>query len=252
VQFPYFPGAIYPSELVFFLSLCIQAKVGCIIESGRGEGYSTAVIAAFGEAKNIRIVSIDTEDIPERARECRRRLAQFKRLEVLAGNAFDEIPRLLRGESRPVALLIDGPKYDESIYLSAASVAFGSVSVVAHHNIQPEIAYWYSHFVERFPRSGRLEDSGIKDHPAFKEFREWEQRETSRYEDLGRSLESTSLLASLLPEPGPSTRYLKGPSLKHTAYATILYWWWKLGTPAKGGIYFLIKLKNKIKGRLGI
>jgi hypothetical protein len=224
-EFPYYLGSIFPSEMALYLLRCEQANIGSIIESGRGEGYSTAVIAAYGEAKGIPVVTVDWETNPELAIRCRQRLARFQSLEVIQGDMFDEMPGLLDHADGQVALLIDGPKYSEAIFLSAAATALGSVRVVAHHNTEPGVP-WHSHFIARFPEAGRFEDSEFPNCTNFHKFREWEFAVTEG--TPARSIENTSLMVTVLPSPGPTRVYLRGPSLFHTLGATSLYWAWKL------------------------
>ena len=77
LDFPYFPGGIFPSEMALFLHHCEKTGVECIIESGRGEGYSTAVIAAYAQARQVQVLSTDFEAHPDIARRCRERLARY-------------------------------------------------------------------------------------------------------------------------------------------------------------------------------
>jgi predicted O-methyltransferase YrrM len=220
-----YPAGIFPSEMAFFLLRCQQVGIDSIIESGRGEGYSTSVLAAFGESRGIAVFSIDWEIDPPMAARCRQRLARFPRLELVVGSAFDELPSLLCRAPGQIALLIDGPKYDEAIYLSAAAAAYGRVRIIAHHNMDPSTT-WYRHLACRFPNVERLEDSELFRCSAFPEFREWETEITK---DLsGRTLESTSLGLTVLPHPGPCSAHLRGPSRVHTLCATALYWAWKV------------------------
>jgi hypothetical protein len=249
LDFSFFPGAIYPSELACFLRQCENAHVDCIVESGRADGYSTAVLAAFGEQRNIEVISIDMESDKPRALACRKRLEPYKKLRLLDGNAFHVLPDLLtslRADRHAIALLIDGPKMHEAIYLSAAAVAFSAVKVVSHHNTEPGTP-WYDHFLQRFPNVERVEESELGRSKEFEEFREWERQFTGDYKSLGRDLSATSLVVSALPAVGPDKRYLRGPSFKHSCYALALYSWWCLGRPWWGLIRAFIHVKNRVK-----
>ncbi len=229
LDFPYFAGAVYPSEMAFFLYECERAGIKCIIESGRGDGYSTAVIAAYGESKRIRIISIDRETDQRRAGDCRRRLSRYSRLELVVGDTFYKLPKLLRSTNGPVALLIDGPKGHEAIYLSAAAAAYGPIKVISHHNVHPGHTRLCSHFVKCFAGAPRLEDSELFRSEAFGEFRDWERRATENYRGPGRELDQTSLVVSVLPSTGPDPDYLHKASLSHRVNSTSLFLWWKAG-----------------------
>ena len=227
VEYPWFPGAIFPSEMAFFLFQCEVAGVDCLIESGRQDGYSTAVIAAYAQAKRIHAASIDVERDPARAAACRERLRWFTNLELVVGNTFTELPSLLNSQKQRIALLIDGPKRHEAIYLSAAAAALGPIRLVAHHSGTPETD-WYPHFAYRFPNPRYLEDSALPQSAAFEAFRRWEEAL------VGQPIAHSGLVLSVLPQPGPSPRYLSGPSPRRTLSAMVWYWWWKLGCPGGG------------------
>lgn len=225
VDFPYHTSSIFPSEMAYFLYCCEQVGVDCIIESGRYEGYSTAVIGAYGKLRTIRVVSVDLETDALVAQRCRESLQRYPNVELVAGDAFWEIPRFLRSKHRSIALLLDGPKFHKSIYLSAAAAACGRIRIIAHHNMAPESAYWYAHFAWRFPQPQRLEDSHVFHCPSFAQFRDWELNVTR---GSHRNLHRTSLMISILPHSRPDLRYLMGPSLRHTLGAVFLHLSWRV------------------------
>jgi len=225
LEYPFFPGAIFPSEMAFFLYSCDMTGVAAIIESGRQDGYSTAVLASHGDVRGIPVISIDIELEPQRAQVARERLARFKTLDVRRGNSYRLVPRVLRNLPGPVALLIDGPKEHEAIYLSAAAAAFGSVGLVAHHNTEPGTR-WHPHFIARFGEAGFFEQSDLARDPDAPGFRQWE-REFTR--DTNRDLAQTSLAIARLSPEGPKLRHLRGPNAWHTLNATSLYLSWRAG-----------------------
>lgn len=227
VDYPYVPSAIYPSEMAYFLCMCERAESDCIIESGRDQGYSTAVLGAYGEQFGKRVISIDIEMDREIARACRQRLSRYPKLELLAGDSFRILPRLLREERRRIALLVDGPKLHEAIFLSAASCATGTICMVAHHNIAYDNDV-FPHFCKHFPNAQRLEQSEVYKSESFPEFRAWERSLT---QGTHRDLERTTLLLSVLPKAGPDAQYLEGLTSKQTRAAKYVVWWWKLGAP---------------------
>jgi len=247
VDFPYFPGAIYPSEMAFFLYHCEEAGIDCIIESGRSDGYSTAVIGAYGEARAIRVVSIDVEADRNRAMECRKRLGRYTDLELIVGDTFYELPRILGSVRGKIALLIDGPKYSPATYLSAAATAYGPVRIIAHHNVSPEYTHLCSHFLECFSDARRLEGSELYQSLDFTEFRKWETRITEDYRGPGRDLEKTSLVVSVLPRTGPDREYLWKSSVRHMLSTTTLFLWWKAGCPGWRAIHGGIRLGTFLK-----
>lgn len=236
VDHPYFLSAIYPSEMAYFLYVCDKAGIDCIIESGRDQGYSTAVLAAYGQLRNKRVISIDIEMDRRVAAACRQRLSRYPRLELIAGDSFRILPQLLKNERGRIALLIDGPKLHEAIYLSAASCAYGTVAVVAHHNVAYDDDV-FPHFTRRFPKANRLEQSEIYECASFPEFREWERAMT---QGTARDLNRSTLLVSVLSKPGPDVGYLEGLTSKQTRSTRYIFWWWKAGAP---NLWFLRPLK---------
>jgi predicted O-methyltransferase YrrM len=245
LDFPYYRGGIFPSEMALFLYRCEQAGVKCIIESGRGEGYSTAVISAYGQARQIQVVSMDWEADSELAKRCKERLARFPDLKLVTGDAFNVLPTLLHEANGPIGLLIDGPKYDDAIYLSVAAAAYASVRVIAHHNSPPDTP-WYRHFGERFPQAHRVEDSELINAKDFDRFRAWERQIAK--DTPGRNVDDTSLVVSALPQAGPARGYLRGPSFRQTLAPTAVYWSWKLGLPAGS----IISRGRQLLARMGL
>jgi predicted O-methyltransferase YrrM len=226
IDYPYPVSGIFPSEMAFFLWRCERAGVECIIESGRYFGYSTAILAAYGELRGIRVVSIDVDSVPEATAASRRGLGRFQRLELITGDSFCALPRVLRTERRRIALLVDGPKSHAAVYLSAAACAIGTVCLVAHHNVEDGHADLLAHFGRRFPGAGRLESSELSRARGFSAFRVWE-RELTR--ETHRDLDRSTLLVSALPKSGPELSYLEGLTSQQTWTATCLFWWWKTG-----------------------
>jgi predicted O-methyltransferase YrrM len=232
-EVPYFVGAIFPSEMALFLHECARARVDAIVESGRQDGYSTALIARYGESQGVAAISIDYEDAAyrDRAIACRQRLSPYRALRIEAGDAFVRLPAVLKGlEACRIALLIDGPKGHEAVYLSAAACALAPIAVVAHHNTAPDTP-WYPHFSHRFPDPRRVEGSALPRCPGFSAFREWERTQVAVDRRGLRDVEQTSLACSVLTRPTPSRLYLSGPSPGFTLRAWVCRTFWQLGRP---------------------
>ena len=132
-------GAIYPSEMVFFLTRCEQSEVASVIESGRQDGYSTAILGEYARRRGARVFSVDYEHDAARAARCRRRLAAYPELRLLRGDANTMLVQLVRQEApRRTALLVDGPKGFWALALMFACAAYGSVTAIALHNLGPQ------------------------------------------------------------------------------------------------------------------
>jgi hypothetical protein len=131
-------GAISPRELVYFLACCRVAGVTRVIESGRQDGVSTGIIAEALQPFGVTVASIDWEADRSQAEECRNRLAGMPNLELIKGDAAEEIPRLIaQSRKHVVALLIDGPKNFEALALLFAAAQSPTVRILAEHNLSP-------------------------------------------------------------------------------------------------------------------
>lgn len=127
-------GAIFPSEIAFFLACCELEGLHCVIESGRQDGYSTAVLGEWASQTGRHVVSIDLEADAERALACRARLAQWP-VELIRGSAYGEFGRAARANgSRRTGFLVDGPKGWPAISMMSAAL-HDNVQVVALHNL---------------------------------------------------------------------------------------------------------------------
>jgi hypothetical protein len=128
-------GAIYPSELAFFLAVCHAEGVTAIIESGRQDGYSTEILGLWAaRVKNVTVSSIDNEADQERANRCRQRLADLP-VTLLKDDACAALGREARRTApKPTALLIDGPKHFVAIALAAAA-ADEHLKIFSLHNL---------------------------------------------------------------------------------------------------------------------
>jgi hypothetical protein len=130
----YFPGGIFPRELAVFLAACDVCGVDFIAESGRQDGYSTAVLADYAERTGTRVVSMDRplNDEPERG------AAAHARLAGRPVTLLDGVTELLLGGAVPrdakrVAFLVDGPKgYDANRLILAAATTLPLVLVGCH------------------------------------------------------------------------------------------------------------------------
>ena len=127
-------GAIFPREMVFFLARCQAAGVKQIIESGRQDGYSTRILGEFAKRTGVAVVSIDYEDDKSRRQRCRTMLASFP-VELLTGDAFEEIGLSLQATCNKTAILIDGPKNWGAVSLLCASASFPQVAIISMHNL---------------------------------------------------------------------------------------------------------------------
>lgn len=134
-------GAIFPTELVFFLASCEAIDVRYIVESGRQDGYSTRILGEFARRTGVFAASIDYEEDAERGRRCRARLAGYP-IDLRVGSAFELLGTMIRdAPAGPIALLIDGPKGFSAVSVTAAAAGNPKVALISLHNLDPGKGY---------------------------------------------------------------------------------------------------------------
>lgn len=127
-------GSIFPSEMAFFLASCEVVGVTRVIESGRQDGYSTAILADWAGERGSKVISVDLEIEPERAAACRARLNN-KQVDLLKGSAYNCFAQTsFEQKSVPTAFLVDGPKGWPALSMMSASLTFGT-RLIAIHNL---------------------------------------------------------------------------------------------------------------------
>jgi hypothetical protein len=221
---------IYPAEMAAFLGLCEQEQIGAIVESGRGDhAYSTQILAAYGKQMSVPIVSMDVTPIEKKV--FKEVLSSYENLHCLTGDAFNILPRAIKGLDGTVALLVDGPKTELANTLSfVASTVFTDIHVIAHHNCPAESS-WGEQFTQMFPGRFHYEDLELDGIQEWAEFKKWEAQWVGDYElydevhqVVGRSLQTSSLAMAILPSgqrPARRVFDLKGETLR---YHPVLLW----------------------------
>lgn len=209
--FPTWKTGIYPSEMATFLALCDHVGIKGIVESGRGpDAYSTELLGWYGDQQQVTSVSLDFAPIAEFGYG--ERLESFSSLHCLNGNSIHLLPRALRMSGTPAALLVDGPKGHMANNFSASAASRYPLRIVAHHNCVPGSTL-YEEFSRAFPGAFHLEDLQLEKLDAWNEFKSWEKSATGGYEvedpktgKVGRSLDQSSLVMSVLPEAQETDR----------------------------------------------
>ncbi len=204
---------IYPGEMAAFLGLCDLCGVRSIVESGRGEhAYSSQILGEYSKVNNVQVVSIDLS--PIEGKGFQGRLGQYRKIRYVVGNAFDVLPRAIRGLNSPIALLLDGPKLEPANRLSLVATMMFDIRVIAHHNC-PLSSPWGKEFSSVFPNAFHYEDIGLPACSEWQEFKQWEAKRVNNYEVYdeahrmpGRSLKGSSLAMAYLPTPLRSKRRL--------------------------------------------
>ena len=221
---------IYPGEMAAFLGLCECSKIRSIIESGRGDGYSTQILGEYSDRTGTKVVSIDLEADPDQSRACRERLERYRNLACLAGNAFAVLPRAAASLRGPIALLLDGPKLEPANRLSLVASYMFEIAAVAHHNCPLE-APWGQEFSHLFPDAFHYEELGLMENIKWQEFKRWERIWVDHYEQFdevhrvrGRSLESSSLAMAVISGEKASLKRFHEVSTRPLRYNPFLLW----------------------------
>jgi predicted O-methyltransferase YrrM len=234
---------IYPAEMAAFLGLCDYSKIRSIIESGRGDGYSTEIIGEYGDRTDTDVVSIDLEADANQARACRKRLERYRNLTCLVGDAFAVLPRAAANLRGPIALLLDGPKLQPANRLSLVASYMFDVGVVAHHNCPLE-ASWGQEFSNLFPGAFHYEQLNLSVHGEWQEFKKWERDWVGGYEQYdevhmirGRSLELSSLAMAVISQMKPSLSLFRGLVTRPLRYNPFWLWTkWSIRRRVCGGL----------------
>lgn len=235
-------GAIFPSEMAFFLAACETLGVRAVVESGRQDGYSTEILGRWAVQRDVEIVSIDLEQEPDRAADCRQRLRSLP-LTLVKGNAYSEVGAAVRRLApRPTAILVDGPKGWPALSLVAASLE-QHVRLVSFHNL----ADWVPQRQWFVSRGGRFyEDEIPEPGPSWSELR---RREIEHTRSVGavRSQEVSSLgILTLDDERAARFRSSWGPQFGLHQPAVVRMLWQVAGFSLTPKLY---GLSYKMLGR---
>lgn len=169
-------GAIYPSEMVFFLASCVASGVELIVESGRQDGHSTEVLGEFARQTGMPVKSIDIEFDRDRGERCRKRLAHLP-VDMIVGDGFEEVGRLVMQTNKPLALLLDGPKLWGAISILSAAASWPCVRLLAMHNL--DAGYTTRAFMEKEVGEPIFYEDIIADSANMPNWTELRQQETT-------------------------------------------------------------------------
>jgi len=97
-------SGILPSEMLLFVSQCLERGVPHVIESGRLRGYSTEVLAKFKDFWHVTSI----EKRPDRPTD-QRLAARYKHVMLLCGDGVRLVRDSLTSHPRS-GILLDGPK----------------------------------------------------------------------------------------------------------------------------------------------
>jgi hypothetical protein len=120
---------IRPSEGFFIFALLAGDPPSRILESGRGRGYSTEILARCFPAA--RIISIEYDRHSPDVELAAKRLGTIRNVECKFGDARLELPRLIEPDD---CILIDGPKDFRALKLAFRILRTGKPRAVFLHD----------------------------------------------------------------------------------------------------------------------
>jgi predicted O-methyltransferase YrrM len=120
---------IRPSEGFFIFALLARDPPARILESGRGRGYSTEILARSFPAA--RVISIDSDRHSPDVELAAKRLGAIRNVECKFGDARLELPRLIQQDD---CILIDGPKDFRALKLAFRLLRTGEPRAVFLHD----------------------------------------------------------------------------------------------------------------------
>lgn len=123
---------IRPSEGLFLFALLAADPPRRILESGRGRGYSTQILARCFPAA--RIISVERERDSADVEIAAKRLEREKNVESSFGDGRVELPRLIEPGD---VVLIDGPKDFRALKLALHLLRTGKPRAVFLHDVTP-------------------------------------------------------------------------------------------------------------------
>lgn len=123
---------IRPSEGLFIFALLASDPPRRILESGRGRGYSTEILARCFPAA--RIISIERDRNSPDVELAAKRLEARNNVECKFGDARVELPQLIEHGD---VVLIDGPKDFRALKLALRLLRTGKARAVFLHDVLP-------------------------------------------------------------------------------------------------------------------
>lgn len=129
---------IFNSEMLLFISLVKYFGIKLIIESGRAKGQSSQIIALSCKNSSYKIYSIEAETYSPDIKVAFNNLKNFKNLNLLFGNSFNIIPKLITEEC---CILIDGPKGAGAIRLAKILIEKPLVKAIFIHDLHKDSPY---------------------------------------------------------------------------------------------------------------
>jgi len=123
-------GGVWESEMLLFCAAIQPYAPKQILESGRGRGKSTLILArCFPEAQ---IISVELDPLSQNAPVAEAKLKPYGNVKLLCGDSRKLLPQYLQSGD---AVLLDGPKDFRALGLAAELLRTGKPCTVFLHDL---------------------------------------------------------------------------------------------------------------------
>ncbi len=182
-------GGVWESEMLLFFAAAKPYAPKQILESGRGRGKSTSILACcFPEAQ---IISVELDSTAPNAAAALEKLKPYRNVTLLPGDSGKVLPQHMQSGD---AVLIDGPKDFNAISLALQLLSTGKPCFVFMHDFPPENPA--RKFVAR-----HWPDAFFGDDPSFRHFRVLDDERDPRFGTRERGYGTFACLPPGLPAP---------------------------------------------------
>jgi hypothetical protein len=122
-EIKYLPRGIYNSEMLLMISVLKFLNVQTVLESGRARGHSTQLISKLLQNDDLHksLISLDFKKDSD-SEYAETNLAQYPKTKLIYGDANSILKKIVRknfSQSDRYAVLLDGPKSFNALYLTA-------------------------------------------------------------------------------------------------------------------------------------
>ena len=182
-------GGVWESEMLLFYAAVKPFAPKQILESGRGRGKSTNILACCFPAADI--ISVELNPEAANAAAAREKLERYSNVTLISGDSADVLPeRIQEGD----AVLIDGPKDFNAISLALQLLKTGKPCAVFMHDFPAGTAP--RKFVAR-----HWPTAFFSDDPLFASFRSLDDERDPLLEKRTRGYGTFACLPRELPKP---------------------------------------------------
>jgi predicted O-methyltransferase YrrM len=182
-------GGVWESEMLLFYAAVKPFAPKQILESGRGRGKSTCILARCFPAAQI--ISVELDDDTPNAIAAAEKLKPFPNVKLLSGDSHRVLPEHLQPGD---AVLIDGPKDLNAVLLALEVLQTGKPCLIFMHDF-PKGTSARKFVARHWPRAF------FSDDPALQDLRSIDDARDPLREKRARGYGTFACLPSGLPKP---------------------------------------------------